>query len=342
MTLQVAAATVFEIEPWQHERLQQSLPDLQCRAIEVPLDEKSVGEVGDASVVSIFIRSRVTRAVLERMPHVQFIATRSTGYDHIDLAACAERGIIVSNVPTYGENTVAEHTFSLILALSRRLAVVARRTTHGDFSLRGLMGFDLRGRTLGVVGAGNIGLHVIRIGRGFGMDVLAFDARPQQLLAEVLGFRYVPLEELLTRSDVVTLHVPYRPETHHLIDRERLTLLKPGALLVNTGRGALVDTVALLEALDSGKVGGAGLDVIEGEEQLMEEPQLFHLPGTEDQLRHLLTGHVLATRENVILTPHMAWYSREALERILDTTATNIRGFLAGAPTNVIAVDQAG
>ncbi len=339
MSTRPTKIAVFEVEPWQHERLQHSLPEVECRHIEGPLDEQSVSRAGDASVVSVFIRSRVPRALIDQMPELRLIATRSTGFDHIDIAACAERGILVCNVPTYGENTVAEHTFSLILALSRRLAVVARRTAHGDFSLHGLMGFDLRGKTLGVVGAGNIGLHVIRIGRGFGMDVLAYDARPQQLLAEVLGFRYVSLDQLLQQSDVVTLHVPYRPQTHHLLDRERLALLKPGALVVNTGRGALVDTVALLEALDSGQVGGAGLDVIEGEEQLMEEPQMFHLPGTEEQLRHLLTGHVLATRENVILTPHMAWYSREALERILDTTAANIRGFLAGAPVNVIAAD---
>jgi D-lactate dehydrogenase len=136
---------------------------------------------------------------------------------------------------------------------------------------------------------------------------------------------------------VVSLHVPYRPETHHLLDRERLGLLKPGALVVNTARGALVDTVALLEALETGRVGGAALDVIEGEEQLMEEAQMFHLPDTEEQLRQLLTGHVLAKHDNVILTPHMAWYSKEALERILDTTASNIASFLAGAPDNVVS-----
>jgi D-lactate dehydrogenase len=198
------------------------------------------------------------------------------------------------------------------------------------------MGSDLRAKTLGVVGAGSIGLHVIRIGRAFGMEVLASDVHPQHLLAEVLGFRYVPLEELLAHSDVVTLHVPYRSETHHLINRERLMMLKPGALIVNTARGALIDTVALLEALESGLVGGAGLDVIEGEEQLMEERQMFHMPDTEEQLRHLLTGHVLAKHENVILTPHMAWFSKEALDRILDTTASNIQGFLTGAPANLV------
>jgi D-lactate dehydrogenase len=257
-----APVVVFEAEAGQDIRLRDALPGVDCRFVE---------QVGEASVVSVFIRSKVSRTVIESMANVRLIATRSTGYDHIDLAACREQGITVSNVPTYGENTVAEHAFSLILALSRRLGVVTRRISHGDFSLRGLMGSDLRSKTLGVVGAGNIGLHVIRIGRAFGMEVLAYDAHPHLLLAEVLGFRYASLDELLTTSDVITLHVPYRPETHHLIDRARLIMMKPGVLLINTARGALVDTAALLEALDSGRLGGAGLDVIEGEELLMEE-----------------------------------------------------------------------
>ncbi|HYA45123.1 MAG TPA: hydroxyacid dehydrogenase [Acidimicrobiales bacterium] len=326
----------YEAEPWQCERLGRVLAGVPCRYVEAPLNEETVDQVGEAPVVSVFIRSRLTPAVIERMPGVRLVATRSTGYDHIDLAACARSGITVCNVPTYGENTVAEHTFSLILALSRRLGTAMHHSTHGDFSLSGLMGSDLRGKTLGVVGAGNIGLHVIRIGRAFGMEVLAYDVRPQPLLAEVLGFRYASLDELLSSSDVVSLHVPYRPETHHLLDRERIGTLKRGALVVNTARGALVDTVALLEGLETGRVGGAALDVIEGEEQLMEEAQ-FHLPDTEEKLRQLLTGHVLARRDNVILTPHMAWYSREALERILDTTASNIAAFLAGTPANVVS-----
>jgi D-lactate dehydrogenase len=332
-----APLVVFEAEAGQEGRLRAALSGVECRFVEQVLSDQSVDQVGEATVVSVFIRSQVSRTVIESMANVRLIATRSTGYDHIDLAACRERGITVSNVPTYGENTVAEHAFSLILALSRRLGVVTRRISHGDFSLRGLMGSDLRSKTLGVVGAGNIGLHVIRMGRAFGMEVLAYDAHPHPLLAEVLGFRYVSLDELLTTSDVISLHVPYRPETHHLIDRDRLMMMKPGALLINTARGALVDTAALLEALDSGRLGGAGLDVIEGEELLMEERQMFHIPETEERMRQLLTGHALARHENVILTPHMAWYSREAIDRILDVTALNIRSFLSGTPLNAIA-----
>jgi D-lactate dehydrogenase len=336
-----SAVVVFEAEPWQAEHLAKALEDVPCLHTVALLSEETADQVGDAAVVSVFIRSHVTAAVVERMPNVRLVATRSTGYDHIDLDACARSGITVCNVPTYGENTVAEHTFALVLALSRRLGVAMRHSAYGDFSLAGLMGTDLRAKTLGVIGAGNIGLHVVRIGRGFGMEVLAYDTRPQPLLAEVLGFHYSGLEELLALSDVVSLHVPYRPETHHLLDRDRLRLMKRGALVVNTARGGLIDPVALLEALDSGQVGGAALDVIEGEEQLMEEAQMFHLPDGEEKLRQLLTGHVLARRDNVILTPHMAWYSKEALERILDTTASNIAGFLAGVPVNMVSPENA-
>ncbi len=335
------SVVVFEVEADHERRLRAALPGVTCRFVEGVLSDQTLDQVGEAPVVSVFIRSQVGRSLIESMPSVRLIATRSTGYDHVDLRACRDLGITVSNVPTYGENTVAEHAFSLILALSRRLGVVTRRISHGDFSLRDLMGSDLRSKTLGVVGAGNIGLHVIRIGRAFGMDVLAYDARPHPLLAEVLGFRYVSLDELLADSDVITLHVPYRPETHHLIDRARLQVMKPGALLINTARGALVDTTALLEALESGRLGGAGLDVIEGEELLMEERQMFHIPETEERMRQLLTGHALARHENVILTPHMAWYSREAIDRILDVTALNIRSFLSGTPLNAVAGDGA-
>ena len=236
----------FELEPWEKAYLRDRLDGLEIRATSETLNEQTIGLAQDASLVSVFIRSRISDALLKQLPTVRYIATRSTGYDHIDLAACQTRNIAVSNVPTYGENTVAEHTFGLILSLSRKIHQAYSRTIRGDFSLDGLRGFDLKGRTLGVVGAGHIGLHVVRIGRGFGMDVLAYDVVQQPLLAEVLGFRYASLDELLAQSDIVTLHLPYLPATHHLLDRARLGLMKRGSLLINTARGPLVDTDALL------------------------------------------------------------------------------------------------
>ncbi len=334
-----AAATLacYETEPWEETYLRARLPDIELRASSASLGADTLALARDANLLSVFIHSRVTSQLLDQMPPLRFVATRSTGYDHIDLEACRARGIVVSNVPTYGENTVAEHTFGLILALSRKIHQAYVRTVRGDFSLQGLRGFDLKGRTLGVVGTGNIGLHVIRIGRGFGMDVLANDIREQHLLAEVLGFRYVSLDDLLAQADIVSLHVPYLPSTHHLINRERLARMKRGSLLINTARGGLVDTAALLWALDEGILAGAGLDVIEGEELIGEERQLLLGGAAPEQLQAALRSHLLLQRDNVIFTPHIAFNSEEALRRILDTTVDNVRSFLEAKPTNVVS-----
>jgi D-lactate dehydrogenase len=327
----------YETEAWEEAYLRERWSALEVRATPAPLSADTLDLTRDASLLSVFIRSPVTADLLGQMPSLRFIATRSTGYDHVDLEACRARGIAVSNVPTYGENTVAEHTFGLILALSRKIHQAYVRTVRGDFSLAGLRGFDLKGRTLGVVGTGNIGLHAIRIGRGFGMDVLAYDVREQHLLAEVLGFRYVPLDELIAQADIVSLHVPYFPATHHLINRERLTRMKRGSLLINTARGGLVDTEALLWALDEGILAGAGLDVIEGEELIGEERLLLRQGAAPEQLQAAIRGHLLLQRDNVIFTPHIAFNSEEALQRILDTTVENVRAFLDGKPINLVS-----
>ncbi len=330
-------AAFFGVEDWERDYLTRALDDLELRFWAEPLTPECIDEwVAQAQIISVFINSRVTGEVMERLPHLRLIATRSTGYDHIDLEEAARRGITVCNVPHYGENTVAEHTFALILALSRRVHQAWVRTQRGDFSIEGLRGFDLYGKTIGVIGAGSIGLHVIRIARGFGMRALAYDLRPNQLLADVLGFEYTSLDDLLARSDIISLHVPLLPSTRHLINRERLAKVKRGALLINTARGGVVDTDALLWALDEGILSGAGLDVIEGEDVIAEEKQLLSMPGAEEKLRMAVRVHLLLQREDVVFTPHIAFNSKEALERILDTTTANIRAFLAGKPQNVV------
>ncbi len=187
-----------------------------------------------------------------------------------------------------------------------------------------------------MIGAGSIGLHVVRMARGFGMDVVVSDVRQSRLLAEVLGFRYVDLNELLSTSDVVSLNLPYSPAVHHLVNRERLARMKRGALLINTARGPLVDTDALLWALDEGILGGAGLDVFEGEDVMEREETLLAQPGAEEQLRAAMRVHLLQRRENVVLTPHIGFNSHEAVRRILDTTIDNVNGFLGGQAENVV------
>lgn len=299
------------------------------------LNERS-RNLPDLDIVSVFIKSRLSEDVFNSFPNLKMVATRSTGHDHIDLRAAEARGIMVCNVPTYGENTVAEHTFALILALSRNIHKANVRTMQSDFSLEGLRGFDLKDKTLGVIGAGHIGLHVIKMAKGFGLNVLAFDVTTDPFLAEVLGFQYADFGDLLANSDIITLHAPYSAKTHHLIDRQALESVKPGALLINTARGALVDTEALVWALDQGIIGGAGLDVLEGEELVSEEAEILSSAYSVEALASVVRNHILARRDNVVITPHIAFYSREALQRIVNTTIDNIVSFIGGRPLNAV------
>ena len=327
----------LELQPWEEKYLRERLDGShEIVALHEALDDEHLDEIADAEVLSPFIYSKVTAERLARLPKLKMIATRSTGFDHIDMATAGKRGITVCNVPFYGENTVAEHTFALILALSRKVHEAFVRVRAGNFSLDGLRGFDLKDKTIGVVGAGRIGLHVIRIARGFGMKVLAFDIKRDNFWAEVLGFEYSELNNLLGRSDIITLHAPYNRHTHHLINRDNIHRIKRGAILINTARGGLVNTDALLKALEDGILAGAGLDVLDGEETIYEESALLGDATNPEKLRTAIQNHVILKKPNVVFTPHNAFNSQEALERILDTTADNIAAFAAGAAKNVV------
>src|SRR5713226_458861 len=295
-----------------------------------------VAPVPDVDALSVFIHSQVTAQVLEGLPHLKFIATRSTGFDHIDLDACLSRGIVVSNVPSYGENTVAEHTMALLLMLSRKVHQSVLQVRSGRVGLGEMTGLDLQGKTIGVIGAGHIGLHVIRIARGFGMRVLAYDVRSDPFLADLLGFAYVSMDQLLAESDIVTLHCPLTEKTEHLMGRAQIGRMKRGALLINTARGGLVDTDALVGALESGRLGGAGLDVLEGEELIKEDKQLLAQPVDVERLRTAVRNRVLLARDDVVFTPHNAFNSREALVRILEVTLANLEAFRAGQPVHKV------
>jgi len=329
----------FELEGWERAVLTERLPGHDLLFYEDTLAPAHFPALAGCAVVSPFIYSKIDAEALAAMPALRMVATRSTGFDHIDVAACKARGITVANVPEYGSQTVAEHTFALILALSRKLVQAYRAMRNAEArpdEARRLRGFDLRGKTLGVVGAGNIGLHVVRMAGSFGMRVLVFDTRPRQTLADLLGFEYAPLDRLLRESDIVSLHCPATRETRHMINRESLARMKRGALLVNTARGELVDTAALLEALQSGQLGGAGLDVFEGEALVREEAQILSRSFDREQLESAIRAHQLLKRDDVIVTPHNGFNSREAVERILDTTVGNIQAFLAGRGQNAL------
>ncbi|MBV6754674.1 2-hydroxyacid dehydrogenase [Pseudomonas chlororaphis] len=281
-------------------------------------------------VVCAFINDDLSAPVLEELATggTRLIALRSAGYNHVDLDAAARLGLCVVRVPAYSPHAVAEHAVALVLALNRHLHRAYNRTREGDFSLHGLTGFDLVGKTVGVVGTGQIGATFARIMAGFGCQLLAYDPFPNpELLA--LGARYLSLPELLAQSRIISLHCPLTAETHHLINRDTLAHLQPGAMLINTGRGGLVDTPALIDALKDGQLGYLGLDVYEEEAQVFFEDR-SDLPLQDDVLARLLTF------PNVIITAHQAFLTHEALAAIAATTLDNIAAWNAGTPQNQV------
>ncbi len=331
---------IFETDPAEQPAYALLPPDHQVLFQDEGLGRLTLAAVQDAQIISTFLSSDLSAAALQQLPDLQVIATRSTGYDHIDMAYCRSAGITVCNVPAYGDQTVAEHTFALLLALSRHIIPAVARTRRGDFSQEGLRGFDLAGKTLGVIGAGRIGRRVIQLGQGFGMDVLAFDLAEEPRRADSLGFQFAPLDEVLKSSDVITIHLPGGPTTTDLISDHQFDLMKPGAVLINTARGGVVNSPALVRALTSGRLAGAGLDVIAEEAAMRDEAALFRIGAqAEDaRLRVLLADHALLAFDNVIITPHIAYDTNEAVARIIKTTVANIAAAGAGRPQNVVGV----
>ncbi len=325
-------ATFFNCARWGSDAQSYLINNqkLKDEGIEVAFAEgilnKNTVPTGDAQnfdILGVFMDSQVDAAVINALPGLKFIATLSTGYDHVDLRTAAARSIPVSSVPAYGENTVAEFAFALILALSRKIRECNDRVKNEmKFTSDGLTGFDLAGKTIGVIGTGRIGKHAVRMGKGFGMNVVAYDVFEDAAFASETGFQYLPLEELLKQSDVITVHCPYLPSTHHLINQQNISLVKRGAYLINTARGAIVETAAIVNALKSGQLGGAGLDVLEEEGDM--------------KAGAMSLNRDLVMMPNVIVTPHNAFNTREAFLRILDTTIDNIVAFTKGTPTNVV------
>jgi D-lactate dehydrogenase len=273
------------------------------------------------------------------LPKLKLIATRSAGYDHIDLEHCRARGITVSNVPHYGDSTVAEHVFALLLAVARNLVDAVERTRRGRFTQVGLRGFELRDRVIGVIGTGHIGLRVIEIARGFGMNVIAHDLQQDEAAATRLGFAYASLDRLLSDADVVTLHVPATPRTVGMISDREFSRMKRGAILINTARGHIVDVEAMVRALADGKLRAAGLDVLPQEPLLREEAAIFHEEAIVDaeDFKALVANNVLLRFPNVIVTPHNAYNTDAALQRLIATTLANIEAFARGARQNVVS-----
>ncbi len=275
--------------------------------------------------VCLFVNDKADAGIINTFAQagIKLIALRCAGFNNVDLAACQQAGIRVVRVPAYSPYSVAEHTLSLILTLNRKTHKAFNRVREGNFALDGLMGFDLHGQTVGLIGLGKIGRVTAQILRGFGCTVLGYDVYEDDE-AKQIGVTYVPLNELLSRSDIVSLHCPLTPQTHHLINAQTLSGMKNGVMLINTSRGALIDTVSVISSLKSGKIGYLGLDVYE------EEADLFF----EDFSGKVIQDDVfsrLLSFPNVLITGHQAFFTRNALQNIADTTLANIHAFLSGS-----------
>ena len=297
-----------------------------------PLSMTNIHLADGAEAIAVFVDCDVSKEVIDALPTVKLIVTESTGVDHIDTAYAKEKGIEVTSIPGYGANAVAEFTFALLLSLSRKVSAASDQIREREnFDTKEFQGFDLAGKTLGVVGTGRIGKHVIEIARGFGMRVIAFDAHPEQGIDVTLGFSYTDLPTLVKEADVITLHVPYLPETHHLVNADMFAKMKHGVVILNTARGEVIDTMALIEALKSGQVLGAGLDVLEGERNLHNEDEMLSHMKKDFDLRPIIGDHVLMHMPNVIVTPHIAFHSKEADQDRVGRAVKAIVDFAAAA-----------
>lgn len=328
---------IFEMDEGRKKWFSRFEEDHEVVYVAEALGEENAREHAGTDILSVFVASKVSASILDALGRPRLVATRSTGFDHIDLAHCERNGILVANVPRYGEDTVAEHTFALLLGLSHRLVKAASRASLGTWSWEGLQGFDLRGKTLGVVGTGGIGTCVARIGHGFGMEVIAFDLRRNEELA-AQQVRYVSWHELLRQADVISLHVPLNESTRHLIGPEEFSRMKRGVILLNTSRGEIVDAVALLACLQEGRVGAAGLDVLPEEALLRDGGLRVHALRSESSgMRSLLAAELLLRHPSVLVTPHSAFYTEEAMSRLFETTVENIEAYLRGAPAHLVS-----
>lgn len=318
----------FEVEDWEKEYIKKGLENNKILFVNDKLNNENVKLVSDFDIISVFIYSNIDKNILNRFNKLKAIVTRSTGFDHIDINECKKRKINVFNVPSYGENTVAEHTFALILSLSRKIHKSYERTIRGNFSLEGLRGFDLKGKTIGIIGLGKIGKNVARIAKGFGMKIITYDPIINKKIEKEIGLKFVSLNYLLKNSDIITFHCPYNKKTHHLLNKKNIIFVKEDSIIINTSRGGIIDTEALVRSLTTGKVKGAGLDVLEEESMIREERQLLSTHFQKENLKRLIENHILLTFDNVLITPHNAFNSKEALERILDVTIDNINDII--------------
>jgi D-lactate dehydrogenase len=319
--------TIFSTKPYDRRFLDRvnQRHGHELRYFEAKLNRGTAGLASGSDAVCIFVNDRADAPTIEALASesVKAIALRCAGFNNVDLAAAKRLGIPVVRVPAYSPHAVAEHTVGLVLTLNRQIHRAYNRVREHNFDLQGLLGFDLHGKTVGVIGTGRIGVEVIRILRGFGCEVLAYDLR-ENVTAREAGAHYVPLDDLFARSRIITLHCPLTPETFHLIDEQAIARMQPGVMIVNSSRGAVIDTKAVIAALKSGRVGSLALDVYEEEE--------FFFENVSDRVLQDDTLARLLTFPNVLVTGHQAFFTEEALTNIAETTLSNLDDLEAGRP----------
>lgn len=320
---------VFDTKPYDRESLQRANANnaIGWRFFDSRLSVETAPAARGAQAVCIFVNDHADRPCLEMLQSlgVKHVALRCAGFNGVDLAAARELGLPVTRVPAYSPYAVAEHAVGLLLALNRKIPRASNRVHDLNFSLNGLVGFDLHGKTAGIFGTGKTGRITAQLLRGFGMKILAYDPFPSPEWANEYGVEYADTETLVRQSDVISLHTPLTPETHHLIRRETLDLMKPGAILINVSRGALIDTKALIEALKGRRLGGVALDVYEEEEGVFFEDLSGEILQDDDLAR-------LLTFPNVLITAHQAFLTHEALAEIARVTVANLTALATGGP----------
>ncbi len=296
-------------------------------------------KIKDAEILSVFTTSRIPGELLKKLPGLKMIATRSTGYNNVDLEYCKVADVAVVNVPKYGDVTVAEFTFALLLNVARKICQAYDELKRGRINLQGSIGMDILGKTIGIIGTGSIGCYTAKIAYGFGMNILSYDPFPREDMKEKFSVEYVELDELLKNSDIISIHAPSTKENFHMINDDAFSKMKDGVIFINTARGEIVDTGALYRALLRKKIAGAGLDVLECEEVLAQED--LYLTKTDcvqkECLEKTLINHKLLEMPNVIVTPHIAFDTKEAICRILNTTIDNIKAYVNNKIINRVA-----
>ncbi len=299
----------LEVENEDRDEVLSVFPDAVIES-EVLSEDEIIRKHNDAEILCTFIYSPVTKKVIHALPNLKLIATRSVGYNHIDLKAAREKGIVIANVPDYGSHVIAEHVFALLLSSIRRVVEGEERTSRMKFEFQGLRGIALKGKTLGIIGAGRIGLNVARIASlGFLMKVLAYDVYQDPDHALEYHFQYATLDEIYEKCDIISLHCPLLPSTKHLINGEAIRKMKDGVVIINTARGGIIDTKALIKGLKSRKILKAALDVVEHEQNIEENKELVEM-------------------ENVIITPHIAFFADDSMHRMYSEAMSDIKLFM--------------